>query len=211
MIATHFQLREEPFQKRIPEGGLFRSRGFEEGASRLAHLLATDGIGLLVGETGCGKSTLLREVDRLADPGRMRICYVSFTSLRSFGFLVQLGALLGVGPKRFKGEMAKAILDALAGVGRKTLLIVDEAHRLPDDTLEDLRLLTTSDFDTMSAFTLVLCRPPTPRETAVLVGVYAQHPHSEDPGTIRGQDDKTWLLFCRGGSVVLDRSDGRSH
>ena len=53
MLTTHFQLREEPFQKRIPDGGLFRSRAFEEGSKRLSHLLATEGIGLLVGETGC--------------------------------------------------------------------------------------------------------------------------------------------------------------
>jgi type II secretory pathway predicted ATPase ExeA len=158
MIATHFQLRGEPFQKVIPEGGLFRSRSFEEGSRRLAHLLATEGIGLVVGETGCGKSTLLREVERLADAERTRICYVSFTSLRSFGFLVHLGSLLGLATRRFKGEMAKATLDALGG--RKTVLIVDEAHRLPDDTLEDLRLLTASDFDARTAFTLILAGQP---------------------------------------------------
>ncbi len=160
MIVSHFQLREEPFQKRIPESGLFRSRSFEEGARRLAHLVATDGIGLLVGETGCGKSTLLREIDRLADASRTRTCYVSFTSLRSFGFLVHLGSLVGVATKRFKGEMAKALLEALAGGGRRTVLIIDEAHRLPDDTLEDLRLLTTGDFDAKSAFTLILSGQP---------------------------------------------------
>lgn len=160
MLTTHFQLREEPFQKRIPEGGLFRSRAFEEGSKRLAHLLATEGIGLLVGETGCGKSTLLREVERLADAGRTRVVYVSFTSLRSFGFLVHLGSVLGVTTKRFKGEMAKALLDALAAAGRKTILIVDEAHRLPDDTLEDLRLLTTANFDAASPFTLLLSGQP---------------------------------------------------
>lgn len=160
MLTTHFQLREEPFQKRIPEGGLLRSRGFEEGARRLAHLLATDGIGLLVGETGCGKSTLLRELDRLADSARTRICYVSFTSLRSFGFLVHLGSLFGTGPKRFKGEMARSVLESIAAGNRKTVLIVDEAHRLPDDTLEDLRLLTAGDYDAKSVFTLLLSGQP---------------------------------------------------
>lgn len=160
LLATHFQLREEPFQKRIPEGGLYRSRAYEEGVKRLAHLLATEGMGLLVGETGCGKSTLLREVERIADPARSRVVSVSFTSLRSFGFLVHLGSVLGVPTKRFKGEMAKFILDALASGGRKTILIVDEAHRLPDDTLEDLRLLTTGNFDAASPFTLLLSGQP---------------------------------------------------
>ncbi len=160
MLVSHFQLREEPFQKRIPEGGLYRSRAFEEGARRLAYLLATEGIGLLVGETGCGKSTLLHEIDRLADAGRTRVCYVSFTSLKSFGFLIHLGNILGAPTRRFKGEMAKAVLDALGAAGRRTVLIVDEAHRLPDDTLEDLRLLTATHFDATSPFTLLLAGQP---------------------------------------------------
>lgn len=160
MIASHFGLREEPFQKTVPEGGLFRSRAFEEGEKRLTHIAATDGIGLLIGETGSGKSTLLRHVCQSFDAGRTRVFYVSFTSLRSFGFLVHLGSLLGVASRRFKGEMAKAVLDALASGGRKTVLVVDEAHRLPDDTLEDLRLLTTGDFDSKSVFTLLLSGQP---------------------------------------------------
>jgi type II secretory pathway predicted ATPase ExeA len=160
VLTTHFQLREEPFQKRIPEGGVFRSRAFEEGARRLAHLVSTEGLGLLVGETGAGKSTLLREVERTADPGRTRVVYVSFTSLRPFGFLVHIGGVLGVPTQRFKGGMAKALLDALAPGGRRTVLIVDEAHRLPDETLEDLRLLTAADFDAASAFTLILAGQP---------------------------------------------------
>lgn len=160
MLATHFQLREEPFQKRIPEGGLYRSRVYEEGTKRLAHLLATEGVGLFVAEAGSGKSTLLREVERIADPGRTRVVGVSFTSLRSFGFLVHLASVLGVPTKRFKGELAKAILDAIASCPRKTTLIIDEAHRLPDDTLEDLRLLTTVNFDAASPFTLLLSGQP---------------------------------------------------
>lgn len=161
MIAKHFKLSAEPFGKAIPEGALLASRGFEEGMRRLAHLFATDGIGLLIGETGSGKTTLLREAVRTIDGGRSRICYVSFTSLGSFGFLVHLGAMLGVAPNRFKGEMAIKVIEALAGGGgRKTILVVDEAHRLPDDTLEDLRLLTTSDFDSGASFTLLLSGQP---------------------------------------------------
>lgn len=160
MIASHFRLREEPFQKAVPEGGLFRSRAFEEGEKRLAHIAAADAIGLLVGETGSGKSTLLRHACASLDAARTRVFYVSFTSLRSFGFLVHLGSFLGVTPRRFKGEMAKAVLEALAAGGRKTVVVVDESHRLPDETLEDLRLLTTSDFDARSVFTLLLSGQP---------------------------------------------------
>jgi type II secretory pathway predicted ATPase ExeA len=39
---------------------------------------------------------------------------------------------------------------------RPHLLVLDEAHKLPDDTLEDIRLLTIGDFDRQSPFLLLL-------------------------------------------------------
>jgi type II secretory pathway predicted ATPase ExeA len=43
-------------------------------------------------------------------------------------------------------------------------LLVDEAHELPDDSLEDLRLLSADDFDRKSPFALILAGQPLLRE-----------------------------------------------
>jgi type II secretory pathway predicted ATPase ExeA len=43
---------------------------------------------------------------------------------------------------------------------RKHLLVLDEAHIMPDETLEDVRLLSIADFDRKSPFGLVLAGHP---------------------------------------------------
>ncbi len=211
MIATHFQLRAEPFQKAIPEAGLFRSRTFEEGLRRLEHLVATDGIGLLIGETGAGKTTLLRLFAETLDPGRVRLCYVSFTSLRPYAFLLQLGGLLGLSPRRFKVEQADRILEALRGGGRKTLVVVDEAHRLPEETLEDLRLLTANDFDS-SPFTLVLSGQPLLKDRLAEPDLQALHDRVTVRHTVAplAEDETATYLeqrlrACGGDAKLFDR------
>jgi type II secretory pathway predicted ATPase ExeA len=44
---------------------------------------------------------------------------------------------------------------------RPHVLFIDEAHRMPDDSLEDLRLLTVANFDRKSPFLLLLAGHPT--------------------------------------------------
>lgn len=50
--------------------------------------------------------------------------------------------------------------ETLSADERRHLLVLDEAHALPDATLEDLRLLTISDFDRKSPFLLLLAGLP---------------------------------------------------
>ena len=51
-----------------------------------------------------------------------------------------------------------------ANLPRRTLIIADEAHLLPDASLEDLRLLTADEFDRKSPFAMILCGQPLLRE-----------------------------------------------
>ena len=44
---------------------------------------------------------------------------------------------------------------------RKHVLVLDEAHQMPNDTLEDVRLLSIADFDRKSPFVLILAGHPT--------------------------------------------------
>jgi type II secretory pathway predicted ATPase ExeA len=46
-----------------------------------------------------------------------------------------------------KGDTAASFIAHLRGLPKRTVLLIDEAHLMPDDSLEDLRLLTASDFE----------------------------------------------------------------
>ena len=59
-------------------------------------------------------------------------------------------------PRRSRGETASLVIDHLLEAENKHLLVIDEAHVLPDATLDDIRLLTIADFDRRSPFLLLL-------------------------------------------------------
>ncbi len=159
-LLRHFGLAHHPFARSTPKEALFRHRGFEESLSRLRFTVELDGIALLVAETGCGKSLLLGELgDELHAQG-WTVYYFAHTTVSPFGLVNVLARKAGLTPRRSRAETAQALADTLVENERKHLLVLDEAHALPDSTLEDLRLLTILDFDRKSPFLLLLCGQP---------------------------------------------------
>ncbi|MEX2374912.1 MAG: AAA family ATPase [Dehalococcoidia bacterium] len=77
------------------------------------------------------------------------------------------GSLLGETPKFHRPALIAQTADLLAtetAERRKTVvLIVDEAHLLSSEQLEQLRLLTNTDMDSRSSLGLVLLGQPTLR------------------------------------------------
>ena len=108
-------------------------------------VLDAKGLVVLTGEAGTGKTTLLaRTLQRLPAP-RVRASLVVNPSLTSREFLEM--ALIGWGiadPPESKAQqlllLQKMLLQARAD-GQIVLLVVDEAHALSADLLEEIRLL----------------------------------------------------------------------
>ena len=86
------------------------------------------------------------------------------SSLKAFGLLSYLVTKAGLRPRRFKGETAHELVAHCRGLAKRSLVIVDDAHLIPDDSLEDLRLLTGDSLDKKSPFALVLAGQPLLRE-----------------------------------------------
>jgi type II secretory pathway predicted ATPase ExeA len=163
-LEDHFGLTHSPFPRCAPEAALLRHPGVEDVLVRLRFALARDTIALLVAESGCGKSTTLGLFARSLDAASYHLIAPSMTTLGPFGFLASISAATGLRSRRFKGETAAALLAHLRGLPKRAVLLVDEAHLLPDSSLEDLRLLTAADFDRASPFALVLVGQPLLRE-----------------------------------------------
>ena len=89
---------------------------------------------------------------------------LSLTTLGPFSLIANMALALGLKPRRFKGDTASALLAHLRALPRRTVVICDEAHLLPDASLEDLRLLTADEFDRRSPFSMVLCGQPILRD-----------------------------------------------
>lgn len=163
-LEEHFGLTLPPFLKAAPEPSLLRHSALEDVLQKLHFALARDTIALLVAESGCGKSTALALFAKSLDAGSYHVLATSFTTVGPFGLISHLAALSGLRPSRFKGDTAASLIAHLRGLPKRTVLLVDEAHMLPDNSLEDLRLLTACDFDRRSPFALMLVGQPLLRE-----------------------------------------------
>lgn len=163
-LEEHFGLTRPPFPRVAPDTALLRHQALEDVLGRLRFALDRDTIALLVAESGCGKSTALSLFARSLDAASHQIVATSMTTLKPFGLLAALSNLLGLKSRRFKGETASALLAHLRGLPKRTILLIDEGHLLPDESIEDIRLLTTDDFDRRSPFALVLAGQPLLRD-----------------------------------------------
>jgi type II secretory pathway predicted ATPase ExeA len=164
IIEDHFKLRHAPFPQCAEGAAVLLHQSLKEAHERLRFAIDRHGIAICTGECGCGKSTLLACLQRDLDPTSHLVVYSSLTTLSPFGLLSSLVAKLGMRPRRFKGETAQDLIAHLRGSSKNVVLILDEAHVMPDPSLEDLRLLTADSLDKRSPFALVLAGQPLLRE-----------------------------------------------
>jgi type II secretory pathway predicted ATPase ExeA len=163
-LQEHFGLQQVPFPKAASEACLLLHPPLRETVERLRFAIDRDSPALLVAASGCGKSTATGLFARSLDAATYHVLYLCLTTVNPFGFLSQIAAATGLRPARFKGQTAATLIAHLRGLPKRTVLLVDEAHLLPDASLQDLRLLTTDDFDRKSPFALVLVGQPLLRE-----------------------------------------------
>lgn len=163
-LEQHFGLSQPPFLRTATSASLMRTPAHDQVLERLRFALARDTIALLVAESGCGKSTTLSLFAQSLDAASYLVLATSLTTLSPFSFIAHLVASLGLHGRRFKGETAAALVAHLRGQPKRTVVLVDEAHLLPDASLEDLRLLTADNLDRGSPFALVLVGQPVLRE-----------------------------------------------
>ena len=159
-LLRHFRLTSHPFGRDAPKSALHRHRGFTEALERLRYTVEIDGTSALVAEPGCGKSLLLGQLaDELQKQGLV-VHYFAHATVGPFGLVNVLARKVGLAPRRSRAETAQSVSQRLLEDERKHLLVLDETHVMPDDTLEDVRLLSIADFDRKSPFILILAGHP---------------------------------------------------
>lgn len=163
-LLNHFGLAIHPFARAVPEPGLLRHKSFAEALVRLTLAVDTRTPVLLTAEPGLGKSTLLGVFADSLDKSKTRLVYTQLCSCGPFGLVGQLATRYGVRPRRSAAQTAQGLLDELARSDRNEILILDDAHRLPDQSLDELRLLGNLDFDRTPPFSLLLVGQPVLRE-----------------------------------------------
>ena len=146
LYLDHFGLDEPPF--RITPHTDFFYAGANRGPILEALLYALqdeEGIIKVSGEVGSGKTMLCRMLlERLGD--RVDTVYLANPSLSQQEILAAIGEDLGLelpaaGTHGMTRVLQKALLERHAA-GRRVVLLIDEAHAMPPESLEEVRLLS---------------------------------------------------------------------
>ncbi len=160
MYLQHFALTHFPFEASLQHDQLFASKAASETETRLQHLIDLRGIGLLTGEVGCGKTTLCRRVTSALHPGCHRVHYVALSTGSVLDTYQAIAWQLGLATVRTRAAAYRAIRTEISRLVREAkqlpVLVIDEAHHLRNDVLEDLRLLTNFEMDAEQRLCLLL-------------------------------------------------------
>ena len=161
MYRSHFGLTICPFfDKGLKSDELFESIAAKEAHTRLQHLIALRGIGLLTGEAGSGKTTACRRLIHSLHEGLYRVFYVPLSTGNVMDAYKSVAWEMGLPTERSRAvcyRVIRAEVTRLCLEAKKTpILIVDEAHHLRNDVLEDLRLLTNYEMDSKNRLCLLL-------------------------------------------------------
>jgi type II secretory pathway predicted ATPase ExeA len=160
MYRKHFGLSRHPFDKEIEVEDLSPSASGQELDIRLGHLLELRGIGLITGESGCGKTSACRKVLCALHTGLWRVFYVSLSTGNVMDLYKTIAWEMGLPTERSRAAVYKQIRAEVnrvcAEARARPVLVVDEAHNLRPDVLEDLRLLTNYRMDSENRLCLLL-------------------------------------------------------
>ena len=164
MYLDHFGLSEAPF--RITPHTEFFFAGANRGATLDALLYAIthdEGIVKVSGEVGSGKTMLCRVLmERL--PQQVETIYLANPSLSRDEILIAVADELGLDPGSERGNrVLRSIQGALIerfAAGRRVVVLIDEAHAMPRETLEEIRLLSNLESNRNKLLQIVLFGQP---------------------------------------------------
>lgn len=161
MYLKHFGLVGYPFGKDIAPEEMYVSSAMSELATRLAHLVEMSGVGLITGDSGSGKSSACRAMCAKLHSGLYKVFYVPLSTGNPMDLYKSIAWEMGLPTERsraalyrqIRGEVTRLCTEART----RPVLILDEAHGLRSDVLEEMRLLTNYAMDSQNRLCLLFC------------------------------------------------------
>lgn len=160
MYENFFEMKNTPFTRSIPVDRLYRSPKIEDAIGRLRYTADKQLFTVLTSEPGCGKSTLIRMFSGGLPKDKYTLLYLSDSKLTPrwlyAGFLDQLG----VEAKFYRGDSKRRLQKEIEQIrtvqAKKVICVLDEAHLLEKETIEEFRFLLNCEYDSESPMALIL-------------------------------------------------------
>jgi type II secretory pathway predicted ATPase ExeA len=161
MYLKHFSFCFYPFGNDIAPDEMYNSTGKAELTVRLSHLVDTSGIGLITGDCGSGKSSACRAFADSLHAGRYKVFYVPLATGNPMDLYKSIAWEMGLPTERSRAALYRQIKNEVTRLGTEArtrpVLILDEAHALRSDVLEEMRLLTNYAMDSQNRLCLLFC------------------------------------------------------
>ncbi len=146
MYNAYFGFRENPFNLSPDPAFLYRSPQHEEALANLIYgVHSRKGFVVLTGEVGTGKTTILECLRDYLESQYVEFAFIFNSRINAEQFFEMIAYDLDLRcSAKSKTEVLFALNSLLvqqAQEGRTTVLIVNEAHNLDADVLEEIRLL----------------------------------------------------------------------
>lgn len=170
MYEAFYGLNEGPFGLSPDPKYIFKTDSYLEAISSIRYGIArSKGIIVLVGEVGTGKTMTLRSMLQQISRDILSV-YIFNPFLTPEEFFEHLTAGFGLSLTRrpSKPELFRFIGRFLAerhSRGQRTLLIVDEAHGVPTEVLEEIRLLANFETNSEKLLQIILSGQPELRDS----------------------------------------------
>lgn len=168
MYLQHFGLRELPFSLTPNTQFFLNMASYHKAYNMLMVSLANaEGFIKIVGEVGTGKTMLCRKVLNTLEEDKENYvtAYIPNPVLSPKGLFLAFAEELNIEIDQEVGHhrLLKAITEKLveqSAAKKQVVLFIDEAHAMPEQTLEALRLLTNIETETVKLFQVVLFAQP---------------------------------------------------
>lgn len=162
-LLARFGLKYNPFTPDVPTEALYANPKFEQFSWRIEHsLIREGGFALITGEPGTGKSITLRLLaHQLKNMRDVHVGVIQHPSGRVGDFYRELGDVFGVplSPHNrwhsFK-SLRERWVNHLQSTLLRPVLLIDEAQDMSADVLNELRVLSSMQFDSHILLSIIL-------------------------------------------------------
>jgi len=164
MYEAYFGLETKPFELVPNPQFLFLSHSHRKAINYLTYgLQERAGFILLAGEVGSGKTTLIRNLIKDLDED-IALSRVFNTRADAWQVLAMINEDFGLDVEgRDKVTLLRELYDFLVelhAAGKRAVIIIDEAQNLSTEVLEEIRLLSNLEADTVKLLQIVLVGQP---------------------------------------------------
>ncbi|NQV71121.1 MAG: AAA family ATPase [Pseudohongiella sp.] len=168
MYLQHFGLRELPFSLAPNTHFFLNMASYHKAYNMLmVSLVNAEGFIKIVGEVGTGKTMLCRKVLNTLEEDKENYvtAYIPNPVLSPKGLFLAFAEEIDIEIDQDVGHhrLLKAITEKLieySSENKQVVLFIDEAHAMPEQTLEALRLLTNIETEQVKLFQVVLFAQP---------------------------------------------------